>query len=496
VTSGVPDNRIRIQKALADAGVASRRKSEELVAAGRITVNGAPATIGQSVDPSEDVIEVDGKALNQERQQRIYLVMVKPAGVTSTVSDRHAKKTVLDLVPRDLRRDSKRLYPVGRLDRDSDGLLLLTNDGDWAQRMLHPSHGIEREYAVGVDMELDEDQADLLLRGIPFDEGLATIASLAPATSADLRRLDSLIGKEARRLTWYRATLRQGMKRQLRRMFAVVGSPVRRLVRVRFGTVRLNDMSIGDVRAMSAAERKQMDSLVEDREPATAARSGIVMAIDGPGGSGKSTVGAGAALKMGYRFCDTGVLYRGLTWLALERGVDLDHPLALAALVEQLELAPDEQLRYVHLIVDERDVTEQLHTAEVDREVSRVSRHPEVRARLLPVQHALAAGGRIVMAGRDIGTVVLPDANLKIYLDVSIAERARRRAEERGVANDAAAVAQIEAELRKRDGIDSTRETAPLRIPEDATVINTDGNTLEQTIDEVVEVMRSKERER
>jgi len=484
----VSNNLVRIQKALADAGVASRRKSEELVAAGRVSVNGAPASIGQSVDPAIDKIAVDGKMLQEQRQQRIYLVMVKPSGVTSTVSDRHATRTVLDLVPGDLRRGSKRIYPVGRLDRDSDGLLLLTNDGDWAQRMLHPSHGIEREYAVGIDRRLDEEQANLLLRGITFDEGLATIANLGRATSADIRRLDSLIGAEARYLTWYRATLRQGMKRQLRRMFAVVGSPVRRLVRVRFGTVRLNDMSMGEVRPLSAAERKQLDSLVTDEA------RGLVVAIDGPGGSGKSTVGAGAALKLGYRFCDTGVLYRGLTWLALERGVDLDDPLALAGLIDQLELAPDEQLRYVHLIVDGKEITQQLHTAEVDREVSRVSRHPEVRSQLLPVQHALASGSRIVMAGRDIGTVVLPDADLKIYLDVSIAERARRRAEERGVAGDRAAVAQIEAELRKRDGIDSTRETAPLRVPEDATLINTDGNSLEQTIDQVVAAIRAKER--
>ncbi len=132
----------------------------------------------------------------------------------------------MDLVPRDLRGDAARLYPVGRLDLDSEGLLLLTNDGTWAQRMLHPSHGIEREYAVAVDRELDSDQQDQLRRGILFEEGQASIAHLSAATSADLRRLEGLVGRDARQLVWYRATLRQGMKRQLRRMFASIGVPV------------------------------------------------------------------------------------------------------------------------------------------------------------------------------------------------------------------------------------------------------------------------------
>jgi len=278
------------------------------------------------------------------------------------------------------------------------------------------------------------------------------------------------------------------MKRQLRRMFTAVDAPVRRLVRLRFGTIRLSNMSMGDVRPLTAAERKQLDSLVTEKP-------GLIVSVDGPGGSGKSTVGAGAALKVGYRFCDTGVLYRGLTWLALKRGVSPDDSGALEMLITEVELAPDPQQRYVHLRADGREVTDELHTPEVDREVSRVSQHASVRAKLLPLQHALAAGGRIVMAGRDIGTVVLPEADLKVYLDVSIEERARRRAAERGVSDDAAAVAQIEEELRRRDGIDSTRKTAPLRKPADAVVIDTDGYTLEQSIDAVVAAIRAKERE-
>ena len=513
---------MRIHKALADAGVASRRKSEEMVAAGRVHVNGVIAAIGQQVDVSTDVLTLDGRAIGQQREERLYMVMAKPYGTTSTVSDPHALETVLDLVPAAMRDGASRLYPVGRLDRESEGLLLLTNDGSWAQRMLHPSHGIEREYAVGLDHSIDDHQRRELEGGIRFEEGMARLAHLAPATNADLRRLVELLGAEARDLVWYRATLRQGMKRQLRRMFGAVEAPVRRLVRLRFGTIRLSGMSIGDVRPLTATERRQLDALVtrgdgggigEGRAPAKAepraqaeprvqAESrtrrdgrGLVVSIDGPGGSGKSTVGAGAAEKVSYRFCDTGVLYRGLTWLALERAVDTSDAAALSGLVEALELAPDARQRYVRVVVDGRDITERLHTPEVDREVSGVSRHSEVRAKLLPLQHALASGGRIVMAGRDIGTVVLPDADLKVYLDVSIAERARRRAEARGVADDSEAVTQIEQELRKRDGVDSTRETAPLRVPEGALVINTEGNTLEQTIDDVVTALRRREHE-
>jgi cytidylate kinase len=168
---------------------------------------------------------------------------------------------------------------------------------------------------------------------------------------------------------------------------------------------------------------------------------------------------------------------------------------ALARLTTEIRLAPDEQQRYRRLVVDGRDVTEELHTAEVDREVSAVSQHAQVRANLMPIQHELARDGRIVMAGRDIGTVVLPEADPKIYLDVSVEERARRRAAERGVVDDPEALAQITAELRQRDAVDSSRATAPLRIPEGATVINTDGNTLAQTIDDVVAIIRRRERD-
>src|SRR4051812_23359402 len=139
-----------------------------MIAAGRVTVDGVVATVGQQVDPLVARIAVDGRPLRAEAAH-VYLALHKPAGVTSTVRDRHADRTVLDLIPREIVARAGRLYPVGRLDRDSEGLLLLTNDGDWADQVLHPRHGVEREYAIGVMAPLDGDQRRVLEDGIPLE---------------------------------------------------------------------------------------------------------------------------------------------------------------------------------------------------------------------------------------------------------------------------------------------------------------------------------------
>lgn len=246
---------VRIQKALADAGVASRRSADALVAAGRVTINGTLAITGQRVDPAVDALAVDGRPVMPARR-RTYLAMHKPAGVTSTVSDRHAERTVIDLVPRELR-VSARLYPVGRLDKDSEGLILLTDDGDWTQGLLHPSHGIEREYAIGIRAPLDEDQETALMRGIELDEGIATLTGLRLASRTESARLDDPSG-ESMPPVWYRAVLTQGWNRQLRRMFAAIGVPITRLVRVRIGTLRLQGLAPGAVRPLTSAERDHL----------------------------------------------------------------------------------------------------------------------------------------------------------------------------------------------------------------------------------------------
>jgi cytidylate kinase len=219
----------------------------------------------------------------------------------------------------------------------------------------------------------------------------------------------------------------------------------------------------------------------------------LVVALDGPGSSGKSSVGAAAAREVGYRFCDTGLLYRAVTWLAEARGVPVDDPEGLVELVDDVELAADELGRLARVVVDGVDHTAEVRSPAVDAAVSAVSAVPEVRAALLARQRSLADGGGIVMAGRDIGTVVLPDADLKVYLDASVQERARRRTQERGLDPDGPEAAAILEALRRRDHLDATRAVAPLRVADDARIITTDGNAFEETVAAVVGAIRDAE---
>lgn len=219
----------------------------------------------------------------------------------------------------------------------------------------------------------------------------------------------------------------------------------------------------------------------------------LVVALDGPGSSGKSSVGAAAAQDVGYRFFDTGLLYRAVTWLAEGRGVSVDDPEGLVDLVDDIRIAEDESGKLASVRIDDVDHTADIEAPAVESAVSSVSAVPEVRTALLARQRELADGGGIVMAGRDIGTIVLPDAELKIYLDASVEERARRRAEQRGIDFDGPEGQSILESLRRRDRLDSTRAVAPLRIPPDARIITTDGNTFEETVEAVAGAIRDAE---
>ena len=220
---------------------------------------------------------------------------------------------------------------------------------------------------------------------------------------------------------------------------------------------------------------------------------GLVIALDGPASSGTSSVGAAAAKELGYRFCDTGLLYRAVTWLALNRGISAAAHEALVPLAREIELLDVGDGRLAHVAIDDVDRTAEVRAPDVDVAVSAFSAVAELRLALLERQRALALPGRIIMAGRDVGTIVLPDADLKLFLDASVEERARRRAEERGVDPAGREGLEILAELRRRDELDSTREVAPLRKAADAVVLRTDGNTFEQTVAQVIEVIRQHE---
>jgi cytidylate kinase len=218
------------------------------------------------------------------------------------------------------------------------------------------------------------------------------------------------------------------------------------------------------------------------------------IAIDGPAASGKSTLGLRLANALGYLFFDTGVMYRAVTWLALDRGVDIDDEAAVTALAEktpiEVEPASRQDGRTCDVIVDGRDITWETRLPEVELNVSVVSAYPGVRAALTRQQRRIGLRGRIVMVGRDIGTVVLPEADLKIYLVATAEERARRRYEEIVARGGTADHEQILAKVIERDRIDTTRDIAPLRSAEDAVLLNSDQMTADEVFEKALALCR------
>jgi len=231
-----PTDGVRLQKVLAQAGVASRRASEELIAAGRVEINGKVVTEqGMRVDPERDTIRVDGSRIPPPRRH-LYLVLNKPRGVVSTMDDPHGRPTLEQYVPR-----HQRLFHVGRLDTDTEGLLFLTNDGDFANKLAHPSHEVPKTYLVEVEGLLDNKTLRRLEKGLTLEDGPIKPDKVKLVTRAESRSMVQI-------------TLHSGRNRIVRRMFDSVGHPVRRLSRISIGPVRLGQLATGETRELTRDE--------------------------------------------------------------------------------------------------------------------------------------------------------------------------------------------------------------------------------------------------
>jgi 23S rRNA pseudouridine2605 synthase len=229
----------RVQKALARAGLGSRRACEDLVRQGRVRIDGRVAELGDRVEPGRSSVEVDGIPVPLDPEIRYY-ALNKPRGVVTTARDPQRRPDIRRFLP-----PGERVYPVGRLDRDTEGLLILTNDGELANRLMHPRYGVEKEYLAEVDGRVGERALARLVRGIPLEDGVARARSA--------RAVAATGGRTAVRLV-----MTEGRKREVRRMLAALELTVRRLVRVRVGPVRLERLVPGEVRELRLEEVRSL----------------------------------------------------------------------------------------------------------------------------------------------------------------------------------------------------------------------------------------------
>ena len=216
-----------------------------------------------------------------------------------------------------------------------------------------------------------------------------------------------------------------------------------------------------------------------------------IIAIDGPAASGKTTIGLMLAEKLGYLFLDTGLMYRAITLAAIRHGIESSDEAALTALAQRIDLdvkplAGESDGRHYTVLLDGQDVTWDLRLPEVDAAVSQVSAYPDVRAEMVRRQRAFGQRGRVVMVGRDIGTVVLPEAPLKLYITATAEERAKRRSSDRRRQGQTADYQAILADIVRRDAIDTNREHSPLRAARDAVVIDTTGKTIDEVLHQIL----------
>ncbi len=233
---------VRLQKVLAQAGIGSRRVCEDLIERRRVRVNGEVAVLGRRVDPETDVVEVNGAQIGV-KAGLVHYLLNKPTGTITTASDTHGRPTVTEIVPAE-----PRVFPVGRLDADSEGLLILTNDGDLTHRLTHPSFGVDKEYLVSVEGEPHRGAIRRLREGVELDDGITMPAKVA-LLDANLLRI----------------TIHEGRNRQIRRMCESVGFPVVRLVRTRIGTLTDRTLAPGAWRPLEQDEVRALERAVVAR---------------------------------------------------------------------------------------------------------------------------------------------------------------------------------------------------------------------------------------
>lgn len=248
------DNKIRLQKYLAENGVASRRKSEELIMRGKVKVNGHPATIGDKVDPKKDLVTVSGQRVEKKESGHIYIMLNKPRGYVTTMSDERDRKCVAQLVS-DI---DGRIYPVGRLDKESEGLLLFTDDGEFANMMTHPSMHISKTYRVTVRPAATEEQLVALSSGVVIDEKKTLPASIHVAGEGEDRSVLQI-------------TIHEGRNRQIRKMCETVGLETIRLKRTSIGSLKLGSLSPGQYREL---KKEEVAALKRSAQKAKTANSG------------------------------------------------------------------------------------------------------------------------------------------------------------------------------------------------------------------------------
>lgn len=238
------NNLVRLQKFMAEAGVASRRASEQIIKDGKVKVNGEIVReVGTKINPDKDVVEVSGRRINKEI--KTYLLLNKPEGYVCTNSDKHAEKTIYDLLPRD-----KKLHSIGRLDKDTEGLILITNDGSLTQKLTHPSYQVNKTYSVIVNGNINRNEIDRLQKGVLIEEDDGSVIKTAPAKVKLLYRGKNTSAVEI--------TIHEGRKRQIRKMIKAIGHRVIQLKRIKEGFLTLEGVKKGKYRHLTKEEVRRL----------------------------------------------------------------------------------------------------------------------------------------------------------------------------------------------------------------------------------------------